>query len=97
MSTIKTPDWDDCEFPGITSKNLKEPFSAIKGSVENGINVKAKYKGRTTIIKITQTSDTILEGIVTGFNPPAKQYEGLSMDDKVRIARDKICWHSKRK
>jgi hypothetical protein len=78
MSEFKTPEWDDCEMLGIIIKKTKEtinkiePFSVIEGPVAEGRLIKAKYKNRTTIVRITNAIKDPLEGIVVGFEPSAK-------------------------
>ncbi len=101
MTVIKKPKWDTCDRRGITQthtgNNPSDIFSAIDGPVDIGNSISAFYKGNKIDMKIKdRTSENIFIAVITGFTPPAMQYEDLSLDSLVEIDRQYICWIQKK-
>jgi len=96
MTKIKKINWDDCNIQGITSSEYVS-FSAIYGSVENGISVSAKYKGKNINMKIiTEISPDLFEAEILDMEPNIATYEDISIGDRVEIPRQSICWIQKK-
>ncbi len=90
MEKIKRPHWDPCKEsePIEFKKDILSPDF----SIDEGITVTAYYKGKMIMLRVENIlSKTEFKAIITGFEPPAEEYENLSINDKVAIDKDHIC------
>jgi hypothetical protein len=90
---MKNVNWDKCPTQGLTG-NLKDylPLN-FDLKVVAGMKVSSEYQGKQVHLNILEeTSDNKYTAIITGFQTQTEKYKDLSIDNKVCINREYICY-----
>ena len=96
MNEIYHPKWDEVidrsAFKPVTESNSKKVQTPnVYDPAKVNMNVNAHYKDKLIGLKIKEAiTETEFVAIITSFSPPAGNYEGLSINQQVRINRDEI-------
>lgn len=90
---MKNINWDKCPTQGLTGNEKDCSLSDFNSNVVVGMKVSSEYQDKQVNLEILEEiSDNKFTAIITGFETQTEAYEDLSIDDKVYIDREHICW-----